>query len=414
MLKVLLHSNIQELDRSLEPVKYENLCQRHSQSGGNPGNKLFLNAIQNYLNNAEGVYVEHLTSQMDYNYINNTFDLIIWPLANCFNASQDIIGYIKSYTERINNYKIPVLALGAGAQASSYDDINKLAEAIREPAIDFINAVHNTGGIFGLRGYFTLELFKKLVGNTEDVVIGCPSMYQMGRNLQINKLNLAQNELTPAINGNFNTLNILGQNRIFDIYSSAIFFDQGQFISLLYGDEIKNQKISYMQLRKLINHYTFTGMKLLCEDRIACIYDIPMWGKFILDHQINFSFGQRIHGSFICALLGIPSVVAYCDSRTRELAEYFELPTYKLNKKDSVDLYKVYCDSKFDRFNKNFPSKFDKFEKMLSLYGVPKISEKDNSPFKNFEIYQYPHALNQNSYIKYMMNKKWIRTIWDR
>lgn len=230
-MRVLIHSNRQELDRNLDPVDYEKLPALKKKWGGNLGNKLFLTSMDVYCH-LDGIEYEYLTTEMTPDYINSVFDLILWPLANCFAASKEILSYLEQYTEKLHKYKIPVLALGAGAQAASYDELAELISFIKPTATAFIDAVHNTGGTFGLRGYFTKELFERL-GYTEDYVTGCPSMYQMGRNLFINKKTLNCNSRI-ALNGDASSMRIYRKSGVHKEFSNSWFIDQGEYVYALY------------------------------------------------------------------------------------------------------------------------------------------------------------------------------------
>lgn len=290
-MKILIHSNTKELDRDLTPVNYETLFDRYQVWGGNAGNKLFLSAANNICCADFRNEVQYFSDEMTVQEINEKFDIIIWPLANCFSPDKTILGYLKKYTERIKQYKIPVIALGAGAQAASYDEIEFLTDAVREVAVEFITAVKDTGGTFGLRGYFTKELFERL-GFYDDYVIGCPSLYQMGRDLKIHKSEIKEPEkLKISFNGNQDTIKYLWKNKYFDVYNS-IWMDQGEFIPLLYGNEIQG-KCTFRKIRSLIKKYSYPGLVLVCSQRLFCIYDMPCWGGVPKKSRYKFLFWTK-------------------------------------------------------------------------------------------------------------------------
>lgn len=403
-MRVLIHSNREELDRNLAPVNYNKLPDLKRKWGGNLGNKLFLTSMDVYCH-MSGVEYEYLTSDMTIDYINNSFDLILWPLANCFAASNEIMGYLQNYILRLNQYKVPVLALGAGAQASSYDDIDALVEAIKPTATAFIEAVHRTGGVFGLRGYFTKELFERL-GFKEDYVTGCPSMYQMGRNLHIEK-KLFTKEFNIALNGDKTSMIIYRKNGFSEKYPNLYFVDQGEYVLPLYD----RQKIigGVKQIRSMMEMYSRLGVEMLANNKIICIYDLPRLAQHLKDIEIDLSFGQRIHGNILCTLMGIPAIVYIHDSRTRELAEYFELPIY-VPKDGYVDIEQAYENASWDRFNKNFGDKYDRFEELLIKYGMPPISTNEYTFLKDVDDYKLPEYTNDYSIYQNVLKKRifWI------
>lgn len=403
-MRVLIHSNCEELDRNLAPVDYNKLPDLKRKWGGNLGNKLFLTSMDVYCH-MRGVEYEYLTPDMTVDYINNSFDLILWPLANCFAASKEIMGYLQDYILRLNQYKVPVLALGAGAQASSYDDIDALIEAIKPTATEFIEAVHRTGGIFGLRGYFTKEIFERM-GFKDDYVTGCPSMYQMGRNLHIEKKRFDKN-FNIALNGDKTSMKIYRKNGFSEKYPNLYFVDQGEYIIPLYD----RQKIivGVKHIRSMMEMYSKLGVEMLANNRIICIYDLPRLAQYLKDIKINLSFGQRIHGNILSTLLGIPAIVYIHDSRTKELAEYFDLPIYA-RKDGCIDIEQAYENANWDKFNISFGNKYDEFEKLLIEYGMPPISSNEYTFLDDADNYKLPQYNNDYSIYQEILRKRifWI------
>ena len=60
------------------------------------------------------------------------------------------------------------------------------------------------------------------------------------------------------------------------------------------------------------------------EDRTRFYVDPWPWIDDLRD--FDFSFGTRIHGTIAALLAGTPAVVLAHDSRTLELARYFDIP----------------------------------------------------------------------------------------
>lgn len=100
--------------------------------------------------------------------------------------------------------------------------------------------------------------------------------------------------------------------------------------------------------------------------------DTDEWLNSFAANGLSFSFGSRIHGSVMPILAGVPATVYTCDSRTREMAEFFDiphiLPADAENKKFS--LYELYLQSDYSDFNKNFSKRFDEFESFLRKCGI--------------------------------------------
>lgn len=158
----------------------------------NYGNKLWFQAIISIIDTPENE-IYYYEPMMLPEYINSEFDFIIYPMANIFN--EYFADYIDSSVNFLKQIKIPTYIIACGAQADSYDCLDRLVEKIGDKSKRFIDSVYNTGGEFALRGYFTKEFFDRL-GNNTAMVTGCPSIYQMERNLRIDNTKVSKKSLS--------------------------------------------------------------------------------------------------------------------------------------------------------------------------------------------------------------------------
>lgn len=407
MKKILLYLSADTIDFKIDiPTCYDTLYNDYiGGGGGNAGNKLFLSATKSYLENVDlenTIYYSVLKknffiSNKSIDEINSSYKAIVLPQANIFSNSKRERIYLSGFTETIKKLKIPVYVTGVGAQAKDYGDIYKLYYSIRNVAIEFCNAVYHTGGEFSLRGYFTKELFN-MFGFKSAVVTGCPSIFQVGRNFQIIETKVKQNELKPVING---YSNFLYNNTVYSAFKryNAIYIDQSEFIRILYDESyISEIKKSRKYIHKLIDTYTIRGLNLIADGKMKLFYDIPIWESFIVSNNFNFSFGQRIHGNLISIINGIPAVVVAHDSRTKELAEYFEIPNI-CNVKKYDDIYEIYQEMDYKNFNKNFSKKYDIFNKFMLEHG---LRQNDIEPNKNNKIDLNNFVFPQNKNLQYV------------
>lgn len=363
--KILLFYDNTDLDRQvLKPVDYLAFeSEWNRQGGGNSGNKLFTSAAEQYLMK-EDIEYGYYTGEEREETINEKYDLIVIPMANMFNANPGVVNQLNEYTKLIESFKIPVYILGCGIQCDSYDDIGQLVSNIRKPVERFLKAVYRTGGELALRGYATKEFLDRVMPNTA-VVTGCPSFYQRGSGLQISNDKVSEEEFKAALNGNLKYLKQIGMLSAFDRYPNSIYVDQDEFAQILYFRS-RSKEDAVLQL---IRKKTLTGVRLLAEDRVKLFYDIPVWMDYFVKEGINFSCGTRIHGNIMATLSGVPAKVIYRDARTRELAEFFELPhAEKWNEEQS--LYEAYLESDYTAFNKGFPEKFKAFEAFMTEHGI--------------------------------------------
>ena len=109
--------------------------------------------------------------------------------------------------------------------------------------------------------------------------------------------------------------------------------------------------------------------------------DIPAWYYYLRNNGFQYSFGTRIHGGIMALLAGIPATVLAIDSRTREMADFFDIPYIEF-RFDHVysadDIYSSYERADYGKLNASFPDKFDRYERFLIEHKiVTKINEKN-------------------------------------
>lgn len=353
----------------------------------NVGNKVWLQGITSAITTDECIY-DFGYEEIPYDVINTEYDCVLLPLANCFHKGW--VKYMETRTEYLKNIKIPVYVIACGVQIDSYDDINNLVNDIKEPATKFIQAIYNTGGEFALRGYITAEFFEKL-GFKNAVVTGCPSLYQMGRDLRVDNTKVDIKEFKASINGTFKLP--LKDSEI----TKCDFIDQNKYGNLLFDPEYFNYSDwSLRRLMRDVRRGNYNELKAIANNQIYYLANIQEWLSYYVNKNISFSFGSRIHGTVMPILAGVPSLLYSCDARTREMAEFFDIP-YILPSNEKFNLYDLYCQTDYTEFNKNFKKRFDEYENFLSKCGIVNTVNQENifmsREAKNIEL---PKSINEN------------------
>ena len=358
----------------------------------NFGNRLWLQGLMSAIDNGENKYT-FLDDSFSSDYINENFDLIIYPMANIFNKSY--LHYIKSSAEQIENIRIPTFVIACGAQAETYEQLEELIKAIGDESKRFIEAIYKTGGEFALRGHFTKEFFLRL-GYNSAVVTGCPSLYQMGRDFSIDNRKKAICE-NPAFNGSFSLI-----SKLLDIYHNCLYYDQDLCLHQLYNPNLETKT----DFKSLLAFYCNCGPEmahLLSKDLIRLYPEMSDWRNSMINHNIDYSFGSRIHGNIMAILSGIPATVVAIDSRTREMAEFYEIP-YVLSKGKKVFTYDEFLDcyrnADYSNFNTNYASKFDAFEKFLIDNKIVTSINSNNKFFNKTDMFEPLSSCNTEKFKK--------------
>lgn len=380
MKRILLMKKIEEngefdIFRDVPSDKIYDVIKRVSNGGcPNWGNKLWFQAI--YSEIVTGEHEVSLWTDEGPEEINEKYDLVVYPMANIF-AEQYVAG-MKYLTDIFNKIHIPIYIVACGAQADSYEKIDDLVQAIGETARKFIESVYQSGGEFALRGYITKTFMDRVCTNTA-VVTGCPSLYQMGRNLKISNVKVERSKFLPITNGRLPMV-----KKILMKSPNSVYIDQDLYFDCLY-------KPNYMKngsLREDIIFATYFdkyAATLLAQRRIFMFANMFDWYGYIKTSGVNYSIGSRIHGNIMPLLAGVPATVLGADSRTREMAEFFDIPCVVPDKGRSYTIeeaYDLYLQADYTKFNENFAQRYDVFEGFLRRCGiVSKVNE--NNEFLN-------------------------------
>lgn len=288
--------------------------------GNNVGNLLFSYAVERQLS------VNHLLTRRlggtvpNPDWVNDNFEHVVIPLANAFRLS--FLEPLQRLTAFIRSLRIPVTVVGVGAQA--HLDGRRYAsgsESVDEAVRDFVRAVLAHGPSIGVRGPFSRDYLRSLgFADGEVDVIGCPSMFLTGPEL-------------PSRPG-----------AMLDV-SSRISINISPYVTAM-GPVVQHNLERYPNLRYAAQDIDTLGLlldrgycgkgagnpllptsaehPLLAPGRTFMALNAPTWLAEL--RQYDFSFGTRIHGNIAAVLAGTPALVLAHDSRTRELAEYHEIP----------------------------------------------------------------------------------------
>ncbi len=369
-----------------QPFDYSaNYRQVMTDIGGNSGNNVFQYSLQTILRDNDISIATDLwhfgpNSDKEIAELREKYDAVIITPANIIASYAAKDGALQQKTSFIRRLKIPVYVVGVGAQ-SDYNYSFDFLSSLRKEAIDFIGAVLDGGGRIGVRGYFSQEAICKLGFSSQDSeVIGCPSIFINGDSLQIEKTVSSAQELIPSFNGTpvWNHPQI---KKYFDTYPQSVFVDQDKFYRLLFlPQELERKELKYLADKE------GKWLHMYLQNRIKFYGDYASWVEDIKNNKINFSFGSRIHGNILPLLQGIPAYITATDSRVRELAEYFHIPSEKLPQ-NLPELYDFYEKADYGAFNRNFASKYGNFVSFMQKCGL-NVSAKTEELSQKVEIPQ--------------------------
>lgn len=287
--------------------------------GNNVGNLVFAQAAYRLLDTSQGRVDVRKFSEFVADEVNESYDVLVVPLANAFRPS--FVAELRRMTRVIRRLTIPVVVLGVGAQ-SNLGKGNAPGEDMAPDVKDFVSAVLDRSASMGVRGESTAEYLAGL-GFGADVidVIGCPSMFMNGPELTIDKLPGGIDRRAPI---SFNVspyLHRIGplSLQFAEQYPNLMYAAQDHLtLGLMLHGKYKAKSAPPAGTPTTLDH------PLIAQNRVRFCLDPRTWMQYL--SGFDFSVGTRIHGNITALLAGVPALVLAHDSRTLELARYHEIP----------------------------------------------------------------------------------------
>lgn len=334
----------------------------------NSGNKVWLQGIVSELSTKDNE-IFFLENNYTWDFINEYFDAIVYSTANLFQKIYKEA--IERRTEALNNSKIPIYVISCGAQGGLDESPRAVVTGMEHTIASFLDAIYSSGGELGLRGGFTKEVLDRVASNTARV-IGCPSLFQNGKDLHISNEKIEFSEFNAVINGSLFLAKEL-------VAGNNYFIDQDAFAEELYNVELYEQSNADF-ISHCLRKFGLKETELMMQRKIKLFMDIPEWMAFLKRKNISFSFGSRIHGNVLSILGGIPSLIFPIDTRTLEMAEFYHIPVSKTKPNNVKKLYEMYLQTDYSEFNKQYISLYNEFEQFIIDCGLVKngINEENN------------------------------------
>lgn len=354
--------------------------------GGNVGNLVYAYSIFRTLmtdgTTITPTYYKDYPKNIDE--INEKYDAFILPLADAFR--EDFAPTLRTLTKFIKKLKIPVIVIGVGLRAPFEPKLDE-GFPFDNDVRSFVKAVLEKSTMIGVRGEITAKYLNRL-GFREGVdhtVIGCPSMYAFGPNLEIRKTTITPESMVCVNSSRFSPVNVLEFiTRSMDVFSDHYFIPQWRTeMSLTYTGS--------PNIPKSKNHYPGKMSHPVYKNaRVRFFLNVPTWLDFL--RQADLSFGARLHGNIASTLAGTPSLIIPKDARMRELTHYHNLTHIMADEiTDQTHILDIIEKSDFQQVSKNQPENFNRFIEFLNKNNLDHIYQNDQYP----SIAPLDHALSQ-------------------
>lgn len=264
----------------------------------------------------------------------------------------------------------PVVALGVGAQAASYRRLS-----LPEGSVAFWRLVAEKSESLGVRGEYSAEVLATLgIRNTR--IIGCPSFYRSGAPtrpihpvpLRTARLGLTlnrhlQGEYTPSFG-----LSQIAQRRLLAEVArrpGSRLYAQGEREEMLLALGAPARRAD--RLREVLGLHGLQDdpdAAQLLERHMAAHLDIDSWAED-LAANVDVVLGLRLHGNVMALQQGIPAIPIVYDTRTREMADFFELPAIEMQLAGAMDLDSMMEGADFASFEAAYARNFVSYRAFL-------------------------------------------------
>ena len=299
--------------------------------------------------------------------INERYDAYVIPLANAFRVTYE--SNLIRLTQLIRQLRIPVVILGVGVQSNLRCEMARL-RPIQASVKAFASAVLDRSPSIGVRGEVTLDYLNGL-GFRDVEVIGCPSLFMHGPDLAIQKrVPALQRDARLAINVSpyVQAMTPIVTRHI-ERYPNLTYIPQDldTLELLLWGPSGAHDKVAPTDPRPI-----HLAHPLFRDDKVRFFVDPAPWFQFL--SGVDFSFGTRIHGNIAALIAGTPAVVLAHDSRTLELARYFEIPHRLMPEvAPDTDASDLYAEADYGPFNRGHAARFATFAGFLERHGLDHV-----------------------------------------
>ena len=320
MKRILLRSGKSPLD-----VKTPAASLRLDLMGTNVGNLLFSDSVHKMLDTpgtevtSNGIRTTRFTDKWVAR-TNAEYDVFVVPLANAFRPA--FHAGLDRLSAAIEQLTIPVVVVGVGAQVGADYDTQVLAP-MAESVKRFARTVLDHSATIGVRGELTADYLADL-GFHDTEVIGCPSMFRYGGTLpSMRKPEGLDATSRIALNLSPDAVDVGDVPGLVDRVSShfpelTYFAQDTTDAELLFWGDTSVESGRQDAFPRLLSHPLFQ------KGKVVVPLDTQTWIGELASH--DFAFGTRIHGNIAALLAGTPAVVLAHDSRTLELARYFDIP----------------------------------------------------------------------------------------
>ena len=256
--------------------------------------------------------------------------------------------------------RIPVIAFGIGAQASS-----KRPLILSPAARRVLELIADRSVSIGVRGSYTADVLWS-IGIRNSRIIACPTVFRNNDpNLRIDLPPLETvKRLAYTLRREVDAAYAQDRQRYLDFQRETIIDFASRFqVDICAQGEIEEKNLLWgcpAQQDAAIQRLRKDGWLRGGEDRLEEMYRTRLYySDCVADFEAKLKqqdlvLGYRLHGNLLALANGIPSIYFTYDSRTAEFAETLQIPSFDVFSGRKFDVRDYWDQSLFERFNRAY------------------------------------------------------------
>lgn len=280
--------------------------------------------------------------------------------------------------EVLEKVKLPVYAIGVGAQASQNRAID-LPDSSRR----FWQLVADRCAAIGVRGAFSAETLRRNgVGNVE--VVGCPSIFRTrNRDLAIKVPDQREiRKVAFSLRREFDSSYTADPEAYLRNQRQALLKVDSQCDMVMSSHGEQEEKAFFLRdaaakekaVAEFVQSGWWTGpddapMREIYERKLFSFFDVERYDDFA--KSIDLAVGYRVHGVLPAVAHGVPGVLVAYDTRSQELAETLKIPVVPEAALADGGWRAVYQEAALGNLAKSYAHSYDRMRGFLDRNGIP-------------------------------------------
>jgi len=280
--------------------------------------------------------------------------------------------------EVLERVKLPVYAIGVGAQASQ----NRAIE-LPESSKRFWQIVGDRCASIGVRGAFSAETLRHNgIGNVE--VVGCPSIFRTrNRDLAIRVPDQRDiRKVAFSLRREADRSYTADPEAYLRNQRQALLKvdSQSEMVMSSHGEQeekaffLRDEAAKEKAVAEFVRTNWWSGpddaaMRRIYEKQLFSFFDVEHYDRFA--QSLDLAVGYRVHGVLPAVAHGVPGVLVAYDTRSQELADTLKIPVVPEAALAEGGWRAVYKEAALNGLAKSYAASYDRMRGFLDRNGVP-------------------------------------------